>query len=273
MAVIVINQQLGSRGAELGQLVASELGYRYMGRADLMTEASRIYHVDPDLFMRFYEREPHFWERSRIDNERLIWFLRAICFREMARDRMVYVSSYGAHLLPDNGCWLRVRVIAALPGRVKYVAEAEKLSEAAADKRVREHDREVRARAATLWGIDVEDPNLYHLVLNTTTLSLETLCAALKACAERVSAACDGRGWQELKDAAITAQVRAALLSHPKFGHAQVEVLCKAGAVQVNGPGLVAPWDELVRQVAGKIEGVKSVQVGAQEPALPLRSE
>lgn len=273
MAVIVINQQLGSRGVELGQLVARELGYRYMGRADLIAEACKIYQVDPELFMRFDEREPHFWERSKIDNERLIWFLRAVCFREMARDRMVYVSSYGAHLLPENGCGLRVRTIAAIPKRIAYIAQLEKLSEAAADKRVREHDREVRARAATLWGIDIDDGHLYHLVLNTSNLPLETLCATLMTCAERVSAACPGSGWQELRDMAVAAQVRAGLLSHPKFGHAQVEVLCKAGAVQVHGPGLVAPWDEIVRQVAARIDGVKSLTVDAQEPPLPLRSE
>lgn len=273
MAVIVINQQLGSRGVELGQLVARELGYRYMGRADLIVEASKIYRVDSELFMRFDEREPHFWERSKIDNERLIWFLRAVCFREMARDRMVYVSSYGAHLLPVNGCGLRVRTIASLPSRVAYIAETEKLSAAAADKRVREHDREVRARAATLWGIDIDDGHLYHLVLNTSNLPMEILCATLKTCAERVSAVCPLGGFQELRDMAVAAQVRAGLLSHPKFGHAQVEVVCKAGAVQVYGPGLVAPWDEIVHQVAGTIDGVKSLTVGAQEPPLPLRSE
>ncbi len=273
MAVIVINQQLGSRGAELGQLVARELGYRYMGRADLITEASQIYRVDPEQFMRFDEREPRFWERSKIDNERLIWFLRAVCFREMARDKMVYVSSYGAHLLPENGCGLRVRTIAALARRVAYIAKVERLGEAAADKRVRDHDREVRARTATLWGIDIDDAHLYHLVLNTSNLTLETLCATLMTCAERVSAACPAAGWQELRDMAVAAQVRAGLLSHPKFGHAQVEVQCKAGAVQVYGPGLVAPWDEIVRQVTGAIDGVKSLTVGAHEPPLPLRSE
>ncbi len=273
MAVIVINQQLGSRGAELGQLAARELGYRYMGRADLITEASRIYQVDPEQFMRFDEREPRFWERSKIDNERLIWFLRAVCFREMARDKMVYVSSYGAHLLPENGCGLRVRTIAALPKRIAFIAGSEKLSEAAAEKRVREHDREVRARAATLWGIDIDDAQIYHLVLNTSNLPLETLCATLMTCAQKVSAACPLSGWGELRDMAVAAQVRAGLLSHPKFGHAQVEVHCKAGAVQVFGPGLVAPWDDLVRQVTDRIEGVKSLTVGAHEPPLPLRSE
>ncbi|MDB5108164.1 MAG: hypothetical protein JWM69_1105, partial [Candidatus Binatus sp.] len=30
MAVIAITQQIGSRGAELGELVAKELGYKFM---------------------------------------------------------------------------------------------------------------------------------------------------------------------------------------------------------------------------------------------------
>ena len=273
MAVIAINQQLGSRGDLLGQLAADALGYRYLGRTELIDEASRVYNVDADQFLIIDERQPHFWERPKVDADRLRAFLRAVFFKQMARDRMVFASSSGAQLLPANGCGLKVRVMGALANRARTIAELEKLADSAAEKRVRDHDREVKARAATLYSFDIDDPAHYDLVLNTSTLPLDALVASLKSCAEKIDLCADGQSWQEMRDASVAAQVRAALLSHPKFGLADITIDCTLGAVRMNGPGLVAPWDQLAREVAIGIDGVKSCEIGSEHPAMPLRSE
>ncbi|HEY6395494.1 MAG TPA: BON domain-containing protein, partial [Candidatus Binataceae bacterium] len=68
-----------------------------------------------------------------------------------------------------------------------------------------------------------------------------------------------------LRDAATAAQVRAALLAHPKIRNAQIAVQCASGVVQLNGPGLVPPWDKLVNEVARGVEGVVAVEVAAEE--------
>jgi hypothetical protein len=48
-------------------------------------------------------------------------------------------------------------------------------------------------------------------------------------------------------------------------------VNCAKGAVRVNGPGLVPPWDDLIGDVARKVEGVTSVEVNAEESPAPIR--
>ena len=273
MAIIAINQQLGSRGDELGQLVADALGYRFWGRRELVSAASRAYNVGPEQFLILDERQPHFWERPKVDADRLRAFLRAALFKEIAQDRMVFASSSGAQLLPANGFALRVRAMAALPVRVRNLVAIEKLTPAAAEKRVRDHDREVKARALSLYNFDIDDPHVYDLVLNTSVLPLATMVETLRSCAEKIHASIDGHGLQEMRDAAVAAQVRAALLSHPKFGLADISVKCDGGAVRLDGPGLVAPWDNLARQVAADIEGVKSCDIGNDDVILPLRAE
>src|ERR1700732_2493935 len=125
MAVIAINQQLGSRGDELGQLAAEALGYRFWGRTELISAASRAYDVEPDQFLIVDERQPHFWERPKVDADRLRAFLRAVLFKEMARDRVVFASSSGAQLMPANGCGLRIRVIGGVEGRHNHLAGTE----------------------------------------------------------------------------------------------------------------------------------------------------
>ena len=273
MAVIAINQQLGSRGDELGQLAAEALGYRFWGRPELVSAAARAYNVEPQQFLIIDEHQPHFWERPKVDADRLRAFLRAALFKEMAQDRVVFASSSGAQLMPANGCALRVRAMAPLPVRVRNISRLENLTLAAGEKRIRAHDGEVKARAQSLYSFDIDDPCIYDLVLNTSVLSLDTLVALLRACVEKADACGDGRGLQELRDTALAAQVRAALLSHPKFGLADINVDCAFGAVRMNGPGLVAPWDDLARKVAAGIEGVKSCDIGADDSPMPLRAE
>jgi osmotically-inducible protein OsmY len=73
-----------------------------------------------------------------------------------------------------------------------------------------------------------------------------------------------------MRDAAIAAEVHAALIAHPKIRDAQVAVNCSSGAVRVSGPGLVPPWDDLVIGIAQTIEGVASVEVGAEEAPITL---
>jgi cytidylate kinase len=273
MAIIAISQQLGSRGSELGQLVAKRLGYRFLSREDLIAQVSRIYNVTAEQLMVVDEREPHFWSRLKTESTRFVSFFRANLLREMMQDRLVAESQSAAAFMPPYGCGVKVRVVGPFDDRVKLVGDKENLTLVAAQRRVREHDREVRARIQTLMGVDIDDPASYDIVLNGYGAPLEISAAALAACAEQVDAQISAEQWQQMRDTATAAQVRAACHAHPKLGHAPIEVLCRQGVVQVHGPGLVPPWDELANQVASQVEGVRSVAVEADEPPIPVRSD
>lgn len=273
MAIIAVSQQIGSRGIELGRLTARILGYRFLSSEELVAEVSRTYHVTPDQLVVVDERQPHFWSRLKTESERFISFFRATLLREMAGDRLVVVGRSPAVYLPPLGCGIKLRTVGPFEERAKLVAEVEKLSAVAAQRRVRDYDREVRARIQTLTGVDIEDPASFDLVINGFGAPLEVSAAALGIYAERIDAQARPEQWQRMRDAATAAQVRAACHAHPKLGHAPIEVECNAGAVQVRGPGLVPPWDELANQVASGVEGVRSVAVEAEETPIPVRPD
>ena len=48
MAVIAISQQIGSRGIELGELAARELGYRFQTGDQLIAETAKRFNVSAD---------------------------------------------------------------------------------------------------------------------------------------------------------------------------------------------------------------------------------
>jgi len=58
MAIIAMSQQVGSRGYDLGRLVAKRLDYRFVSREDLIAQVSRDYNVTPDQLVVLDERQP-----------------------------------------------------------------------------------------------------------------------------------------------------------------------------------------------------------------------
>ena len=97
------------------------------------------------------------------------------------------------------------------------------------------------------------------------------LIALVSAAAAEIDHSVSPAQWCMMRDAALAAEVRAMLMVHPKIGHAPLEVNCASGAVRVNGPGLVPPWDDLIGDVARNIQGVTSVEVNAEESPAPVR--
>jgi cytidylate kinase len=273
MAIIAISQQLGSRGIELGQLVARRLGYRFMSGEELVAEAARIFGVSQEELLVFDMRTPHFWERARSESHRYVAYFRAVLLKEMAGDRIATAGRTLASQLPSLPCAIRVRTVAPLTDRVRHTAAEEKIDAAAAERQVRDHDREIKARSQPLFSVDIDEPTGYDLILNTSSHPIEMFAELLADAARAVDASPDRAALQTLSDVAISAQVHAALLAHPKIRDAQIGVTCRSGAVCLNGPGLVAPWDGLVREVARKIDGVREVAIEAEAPVPPVRSE
>jgi cytidylate kinase len=270
MAIIALTQNIGTRAFALGRATAERLNYRFLTADELITRASKIYNITPEQLVIVDERRPHFWERLKTDTERFVSFFRAVVLKEMAKDKLVIVGRSVAQIMPEEACGLRVRLVGPFKNRAAEIVAEEGLAPAVAERRVRDYDREMRARLQTLMGVDIEDPANYSVTLNTFSMPLETLAIALGSLAAEIDHTAQSDHWRKLSDAALAAEVRAALMLHPKIGHAPLEVLCARGVVQINGPGLVPPWDGLINEVVRGVEGVKSVEVVAEEQPVPV---
>ncbi|MBV8362670.1 MAG: cytidylate kinase family protein [Deltaproteobacteria bacterium] len=271
MAIITLTQHLGTRAFELGRLTAERLGYRFLTADELIAQTSHAFKVSPEQLVIVDERRPHFWERLKTDTQRVVAFFRAALLKEMATNNLVVAGRSVTFLLPDCGCGLRVRLTGPFKERAQVIAREEGLTTAVAERRVRDYDREVRARIQTLFNYDLDDPANFSLVLNTFAMPLGMAASMLAMLAIELDRSTQPEHWRQMRDAALEAEIRAALLLHPKIGHAPVEIRCAGGAVHINGPGLVPPWDDLVNEVVRQVEGVASVEVVADEQPVTLR--
>jgi cytidylate kinase len=272
MAVIAINQQIGSRGRELGRLLADHLNYRFLVGEDIIAQTASRYDVPARELRIIDERHLHFWERLKTDMERLYAHMRAVALVEMAKDRVVMVGKSFSLMVPQQAHHaLRVRAIAPLAQRVAQVALEENVDGATAERRVINSDREERARIHALLGKDPDDASLYHLVINTAALPFSRLVTMLAGCIEACDRGADAAARELINDHALAALVRSALLAHPRFGNAPIEVSARCGAVSLSGECLTPPWDELAIQVASEVEGVTSVELIVFSPTPPER--
>jgi cytidylate kinase len=271
MAIIALTQHLGTRAFDLGRLTAERLGYRFLTTDELIAQSSHGFQVTPEQLVIVDVRRPHFWERLKTDTQRVVAFFRAALLKAMAANNLVVAVHTATCLLPECGCGLRVRLTGPFRQRAEQVAREEGLTPALAERRVRDYDREVRARAQTLFNYDLDDPANFSLVLNTFSMPLGIAASMLASLAIELDRNTSPEQWRRMRDAALEAEIRAQLMLHPKIGHAPVEVQCAEGAVHIHGPGLVPPWDDLVNQVVRQVEGVGSVEVIADEQPVTVR--
>ena len=271
MAIIAIGQQIGTHAVELGNLIARELSYRFIGGPELTAIAVERYGVTPEQLLVFDERQPHFWERVRTDNELMLAILRAVILKEIVSDQVVVA---GRILVPmilphdvPNG--VRIRTVGPLAARNKQVAIEESLDPAAAERRVRDSDRELRARLQSLMGTELDDASYYHFIVNTYAKPRETIARAIAEFARDLDRQLDAAARAALRDEATTAQVRAAFLLHPKIGRAAIDIRSSGGIVRLSGAGLLPPWDDLVRKVAASAAGVSRVEIQVEEAPIP----
>jgi cytidylate kinase len=274
MAVVAIAQQIGSRGLELGGLVAARLHYPLLGPDEIAAEASRDYNITPEVFSLFDERQPGWWERLTTDNVRLAAYFRAVILKHMSECNVVVVGrSFPFFMPPETRHGLRIRAIAPFGSRVREVMREERLDAAAAERRVRHYDQEVRARVQRSLGVDLEDASRYDLIINTASRPMSWFASTIVDLASAIDRESDRRSMQILKDAALAALVRAALLAHPKMGHAPIDVEANGGVVMLKSSALVPPWDELAGSIVRRVPGVMRVELQVDEPPMPLRAE
>jgi hypothetical protein len=79
----------------------------------------------------------------------------------------------------------------------------------------------VRARVQSLSDVDIEDPTIYDLVINSIGHPLESLAACVIELTRKIESGACNEHRQMVCDTAIAQQVRAALLAHPKFAQRQ----------------------------------------------------
>ncbi len=188
MAVITISRQLGSLGTTLGRQIAARLGYRLAHR-ELINQAARLAGAPDMALATIDELNLLGLEPDEQTQQAYLRAVRQVIENLAAKGNVVIVGRAGQSILQARADALHIRVIAPVETRVQRIVAAHGIPEKAARAQVEDSDRYradyLRRFYHTAW----DDPTLYHLIINTGHMPLETaaevVCAAIRSLTQR----------------------------------------------------------------------------------------
>lgn len=185
--IITINREFESRGSEIAQDVAKRLQIPYVDKF-LITESAiksgmsveAIRATDEMLASRFEYSQAeaaHYYTsaESPLPTSEKVAEVQFQLIREMAeKGPCVIVGRCANHLLREREDVLDIFIHAGRDYRVKRTMEVFQLSERSAVRLLKRTDKARKAYYKNYTGMDWNDPNSYHLVVNSDRLPYET---------------------------------------------------------------------------------------------------
>ena len=187
---VSISRTLGASGEQVGQLVAEELGFRYVD-SEIITRAAELAGVSPGVVAQTEVTQPLLIRildaiaKTPVEPEMVAFHaehpvdllapyedLIEQVIVETAQQGNVVIIAHGAGIpLAKVGGALRVLVTASDAIRSERVAEERSLDAKEAKKQVRESDKERERYFKRIYELNHELPTHYDLVVNTDGLS------------------------------------------------------------------------------------------------------
>ncbi len=191
MAVITISRQFGAGGLTLGKMIAQKFGYTFAD-TEIIKMVAEMANVSTNFvttiekeaggkFSKFISKtvsKPLVGrilkeERGYIDEEIYLDYL-VLIIAQMADDGNVVILGRGSqYILNDHPDAHHVLLIDTFENRVKFMQKNYELSQSRAAQVVKNEDKRRMNLYRKLGKSDYDKPELYHLVLNMSRVSLE----------------------------------------------------------------------------------------------------
>ncbi|MCX7642444.1 MAG: cytidylate kinase-like family protein [Armatimonadetes bacterium] len=111
--------------------------------------------------------------RRVLDHEKCLKFTQAVLKKLAQKGRVIIIGRGGMVVLKDFPKALHVRLFAPLEWRVQRLAQIENIPPEKARQKIVAEDKRRADYLRHFYGVDWNDPSLYHLVLNVAALGIE----------------------------------------------------------------------------------------------------
>ncbi len=211
MSIITISRGSYSRGKEVAEKLAQELGYACISR-DILLEASERFNIPEIKLIRAIHDAPSILERFTYSKESYVAHIRAALLRHAQKDNLVYHGLAGHFLLKELPHVLKVRITAPLEDRVTEEMRREKISAEEARRILLKDDEERRKWSKSIYGIDTWDPSLYDLVIHIKCISVADAVEIIKCAVKTPCFQTTPERQKLVDDLALAARIEAALI-------------------------------------------------------------
>jgi cytidylate kinase len=259
VSIITISRGSFSRGRAVAEKLAHELGFMCISR-EVILEASDQFNVPEAKLVRAMHDAPSVLDRYTYGKEKFVAYVRAALLKYVQKDNVVYHGFAGHFFLREVPGVLKVRITADMGDRIEEVMRRDDITLEQARSLIERDDEERRKWSLNLYGVDTRSAELYDLVLNVKTMTVDD---AVELIAHNVRLPCfeiTADSKRVLDDLALAARVQAALIED----FPSVKVSVKNGMAFVSIEGSLGQQEKQVgraRSIVSNIDGVKGVQV------------
>ncbi len=260
MTVIAMTQEMATLGTDVAQGVAQALGLKVVQHEVGDTVAERM-HVKRSLIRRVREGQAGWLEKRGVDADVFAVYA-AEEILSLAQEGNIVIRGWGAtSILKGVSHIPLVRVCAPLANRVQWLME--RLDSDDADLAREEIERSEAAHVARTqqnFGVDLLDPLLYDLTLNTGRVAVESCIEQVIALLRRPEFQPTPASAAKLRNLALEARVRATLKANEATDEVNITAEADNGAVTLRGIVVNAAESTRAAEIIAGVDGVKSVE-------------
>lgn len=215
MSLITLTQNIGSGGVAIAKRVAEQLNVELFDDGRLEAEAREmgiraedLKSLDesaPGLFDRILGQKPDMY----------LDLMEAVVYKVARHGKGVIIGHGSQMLLRDFGCALHIRIHSPEIQRINNLMEENNLSRKAVKRLILKSDSQRNGFFKFAFHMDLNNPSLYDLVINTQKISHETATRFIVdlASAEEIST-CSLTALEAMERLSLLKKVEAELLRH-----------------------------------------------------------
>jgi cytidylate kinase len=258
MTVIAMTREIGSLGTDVAAELAHRLGLKIIHSEIVANNIAERLGVEESALLRYVDGSASIFERWQINSKKLSRYTSEEILR-LAQQGNVLIRGWGAAtLLRDMPQVISVRVCAPMSFRVQVMMRrlGVKDTDAVRSEIERYDAAHLRAMRASFY-VEREDALLYHIVLNTERVSVDSCVKAVCQLAEDPKFQDQVTARSVLADKLLEAKINAALIEHVNLATAPTGISVSAtnGRVTLAGMtsngGLRARAEKLTLAIAG----------------------
>jgi cytidylate kinase len=174
MGIIAISRTHGSGGTNFAETLAKRLEYKFVNRTFINNDCqlSRdhvcVFDLDDDDSPSFLERIQELKSNRNFFKVSLM----ANIYDYALKNNVVFVGMGAGIILSETSNTLSMRVVRLLAERVKAIAQIKNISYEDAFDLVEKMDEGKKDFISHYFDVDVNDPTLYHLIMNSSYIDL-----------------------------------------------------------------------------------------------------
>jgi len=259
MAIITISRGTFSGGMMLAKDLAEKLGYRCVGREEIIESASKKYEVSEEKLLKAILKKPSAFQRFTYEREEYLAFIQAVLCEHARPDNMIYHGNAGHFLLKGIPHVLRVRIVAPMGLRIKFVMERQQILHDEAVKYIEKVDKERIKWTKFLYGVDWRSPELYDIVFNMETEDIAFISGMIQYAIQQEPFKTTPESQKAMDDHTLASQVLAAIVLNPQTRDAAVTVRADAEALTLTAEVKTQEVADMLGEIAKSVPGVREV--------------